>query len=110
MLSDKLAGSSPRGSAIRWHRCPTRHRAERKRSASILPAEETATANFPRGDHVGWNSEAYPINGKGIKVHEKDFDYKGHMHRRSQDHPKREIKSDKIDHIAVRKQDALKLD
>ncbi len=64
---------------------------------------------FSMGDHVSWNSEAGRVSGKIIKVHEKDFDYKGHTHRASADDPQYEIKSDKTDHIAAHKGSALRL-
>ena len=63
---------------------------------------------FKVGDHVSWNSEAGHVSGKIIKVHTKDVDYKGHMHRASTDAPQYEIKSDKTDHIAMHKGSALK--
>jgi hypothetical protein len=59
-------------------------------------------------DHVTWNSEAGHVSGKIIKVHTKDFDYKGHTHHASSDDPQYEIKSDKTDHIAAHKGHALK--
>lgn len=63
------------------------------------------------GDHVSWNSEAGRVSGTIIKVHTSDFDYKGHIHRATQDDPQYEIKSDKTDHIAAHKEGALtKLD
>lgn len=66
-----------------------------------------ATTHFKVGDHVRWNSEAGHVSGKIIKVHTKDFDYKGHTHRASKDDPQYEIKSDKSDHIAAHKGSAL---
>ena len=56
---------------------------------------------FKVGDHVRWNSEAGHVSGRIIKVHTKDFDYKGHTHRASAEKPQYEIKSDKTDHIAA---------
>jgi hypothetical protein len=64
--------------------------------------------HFKVGDHVTWNSEAGHVSGKIIKVHTKDFDYKGHTHHASSDDPQYEIKSDKTDHIAAHKGHALK--
>lgn len=58
---------------------------------------------FKVGDHVAWNSEAGRVSGTIIKVHTRDFDYKGHTHRASQETPQYEIKSDKSDHIAAHK-------
>lgn len=58
---------------------------------------------FKIGDHVRWNSEAGHVTGKIIKVHTRDFNYKGHTHRASADDPQYEIRSDKTDHIAAHK-------
>lgn len=58
---------------------------------------------FKVGDHVAWNSEAGRVSGKIIKMHTRDFDYKGHTHRASKETPQYEIKSDKTDHIAAHK-------
>jgi len=49
------------------------------------------------------------VSGTIIAVHTKDFDYKGHTHRASEDDPQYEIKSDKTDHIAAHKGAALEL-
>jgi len=62
---------------------------------------------FSKGDHVSWNSEAGRVSGRIIKVHKRDFDYKGHTHRASADDPQYEIKSDKTDHVAAHKGGAL---
>ena len=59
------------------------------------------------GDRVGWNSEAGHVSGMVIKVHTRDFDYKGHIHRASPASPQYEIKSSKTDHIAAHKRSAL---
>jgi len=66
------------------------------------------TKHFRVGDHVGWNSEAGHVSGRIVKVHTADFDYKGHTHRASEDDPQYEIKSDKTDHVAAHRGDALK--
>ena len=58
---------------------------------------------FKVGDHVTWNSEAGHVCGKIIKVHTKDFDYKGYTHHATKDDPQYEIKSDTTDHIAAHK-------
>ena len=63
---------------------------------------------FKIGDHVEWNSEAGIVSGKIIKIHHKDFDYKGYTHHANKDEPQYEIKSDKSDHIAAHKGSALK--
>ena len=59
------------------------------------------------GDHVTWNSEAGHVSGTIIRVHTRDFDYKGHTHRATPDSPQYEIKSSKTDHIAAHKGSAL---
>jgi hypothetical protein len=64
---------------------------------------------FKVGDHVTWNSEAGHVSGKIIKVHKKDFDYKGYTHHANPEDPQYEIKSDKSDHIAAHKGSALKM-
>ena len=63
---------------------------------------------FRIGDHVTWNSEAGHVSGKIIKVHTKDFNYKGYTHHATKGDPQYEIKSDKTDHIAAHKGSALK--
>jgi hypothetical protein len=65
------------------------------------------TYKFKIGDHVTWNSEAGHVSGKIIKVHTKDFEYKGYTRHASLDEPQYEIKSDKTDHIAMHKESAL---
>ena len=59
------------------------------------------------GDHVSWNSEAGRVSGRIIKVHLRDFAYKGYTHHASPTAPQYEIKSDKTDHIAAHKDGAL---
>jgi len=56
---------------------------------------------FKIGDHVTWNSEAGRVTGTIIAIHTKDFDYKGHTRRATEDDPQYEIKSDKTDHVAA---------
>ena len=63
---------------------------------------------FKVGDHVTWNSEAGHVSGTIIKVHTQDVDYKGYTHHASKDEPHYEIKSDKTDHIAMHKGQALR--
>ncbi len=62
---------------------------------------------FNVGDHVRWNSEAGHVTGRIVKVHTRDTEYKGHMHRCTEADPQYEIKSDKTDHIALHKGGAL---
>ena len=64
-------------------------------------------AKFAKGDHVSWNSEAGRVRGRIVKVHEADFDYKGHTRHASKEAPQYEIESDKSDHIAAHKEDTL---
>lgn len=64
-------------------------------------------AKYKVGDHVTWNSEAGHVSGHIIRIHESDFDYKGHPRRASTDAPQYEIKSDKTDHIAAHREEAL---
>lgn len=62
---------------------------------------------FKLGDKVGWNSEAGSVSGTIIKIHTKDFNYKGYTHHASEEEPQYEIKSSKTDHIAAHKGSAL---
>ena len=64
-------------------------------------------AKFKIGDHVKWNSEAGHVSGRISEIHTSDFDYKSHTRRASEDHPQYEIESDKTNHIAAHKEDAL---
>ena len=66
------------------------------------------TTRFKIGDHVSWNSEAGRVSGAIIAVHTRDFDYKGHTHRASDDDPQYDIKSGKTDHVAAHKGGALR--
>ncbi len=62
---------------------------------------------FEIGDKVSWNSEAGHVSGTIIKIHTKDFDYKGYTHHATEEEPQYEIKSNKTDHIAAHKVSAL---
>lgn len=62
---------------------------------------------FKTGDKVTWNSEAGKVSGTIIKIHTKDFDYKGHTHHATENDPQYEIKSLKTDHVAAHKGSAL---
>lgn len=66
------------------------------------------STTFNVGDHVTWNSEAGHVSGKIIKVHKKDYGYKGYTHHACPDDPQYEIKSDTTQHIAMHKGAALK--
>jgi hypothetical protein len=65
------------------------------------------TTKFKVGDQVSWNSEAGRVSGTIIKIHTRDFDYKGYTHHATAEDPQYEIKSDKSDHIAAHKGSAL---
>ena len=65
-------------------------------------------ATFKVGDHVSWNSEAGRVSGRILRVHIKDVNYKGYIHHASKSDPQFEIKSDKTDHIALHKGEALR--
>ncbi|MDM1294971.1 DUF2945 domain-containing protein [Sphingobacterium sp. N143] len=62
---------------------------------------------FKIGDHVKWNSEAGEVSGVIVNVHLENFDYKGYTHHANPENPQYEIKSDKSDHIAAHKGNAL---
>jgi hypothetical protein len=62
---------------------------------------------FKIGEHVTWNSEAGHVSGTIVKIHKRDFDYKGYTHHASKEDPQYEIKSDKTEHVAVHKASAL---
>lgn len=64
---------------------------------------------FEIGNKVRWNSEAGWGTGTIIKIHTSDFDYKGYIHHATIDSPQYEIKSDKSNHIAAHKGEALTL-
>lgn len=80
---------------------------EPKLLGAIPSAKELEMAKYSKGDHVSWNSEAGRVTGRIIKIHEKDFQYKGHPRRASRNSPQYEIASDKTDHIAAHKEETL---
>jgi len=49
------------------------------------------------------------VSGTIVRVHTRDTEYKGHMHRCSPEDPQYEIKSDRTDHVALHKGSALQL-
>jgi hypothetical protein len=63
---------------------------------------------FRRGDHVEWNSEAGKVRGVIIKKVVSDIRIKGYVHHSSRDEPHYLIQSDKTDHVAIHKGQALK--
>lgn len=72
-----------------------------------FPGAPFMAKTFEVGDHVSWNSEAGRVSGHVVRVHTKDVNYKGYVHHASVDDPQYEIKSDKTDHIALHKAQAL---
>jgi len=68
----------------------------------------TMSKTFKRSDHVEWNSEAGRVRGVIVKKVISDIRFKGYMHHASKDEPQYIIKSDKTDHIAIHKGQALK--
>ena len=74
---------------------------------ALAQTQERIMAKYAVGDHVSWNSEAGRVSGTISKIHDSDFDYKGHTRRASKDEPQYEIESDKTDHVAAHKEGAL---
>ena len=64
-------------------------------------------ARFRIGDHVAWNSEAGHVSGTIVRVHTRDFAWKGYTRHCSADDPQYEIRSDRSEHVAVHKGGAL---
>ena len=64
---------------------------------------------FKRGDHVEWNSEAGRVRGVILKKVVSDVRYKGYVHHAWRVEPQYFIKSDKTDHVAIHKGQALRL-
>jgi Hypervirulence associated proteins TUDOR domain len=73
----------------------------------VFTEETIMQKNLKIGDHVSWNSETGRVTGTIVKVHTKDFDYKGYTHHATKEDPQYEIKSEKSDHIAAHKGRAL---
>ena len=66
------------------------------------------TADFKRGDHVEWNSEAGRVRGTLQKKVTTEITFKGCKRHASKEEPQYIIKSDKTDHLAIHKGSALK--
>ncbi|MGJ7881287.1 DUF2945 domain-containing protein [Streptomyces rochei] len=64
-------------------------------------------SDFSVGDHVRWNSEAGHVEGVIIEKHTHDVTFKGRTRHCSEDDPQYEIRSDKTDHVAMHKGEAL---
>jgi hypothetical protein len=63
---------------------------------------------FKRGDRVEWNSEAGIVRGIIVKKVTSNVRFKGYVHHASKDQPQYLIRSEKTDHIAIHKGQALK--
>lgn len=66
------------------------------------------TPNFKTGDHVEWNSEAGRARGTIKKKVTSAIKFKSYTVRASKEQPQYLIKSDKTDHLAMHKGEALK--
>lgn len=64
---------------------------------------------FRRGDHVEWNSEAGRVRGVILKKVVSNVRFKGYVHHASKAQPQYFIASDKTDHVAIHKGQALSL-
>jgi len=64
--------------------------------------------SFKVGDHVTWNSEAGRVSGTIIKKITSKVTFKGYVRHATAEDPRYFIQSDKNDHIAVHKGDALR--
>jgi hypothetical protein len=65
-------------------------------------------ADFKRGDHVEWNSEAGRVRGTIQKKVTSEITFKGNKRHASKIEPQYIIKSDKTDHVAIHKWSVLK--
>lgn len=61
------------------------------------------------GDHIRWDSEAGIVSGTIIKQITADTVFKGYAHHASKDRPQYIITSDKTDHVAIHRGEALTL-
>jgi Hypervirulence associated proteins TUDOR domain len=81
---------------------PALDRSKEKESGSM-------SKTYKRGDHVAWNSEAGRVTGVIVRKVVSDVRAKGYFHHASTKEPRFFIKSDKTDHIAIHKAQALRL-
>jgi hypothetical protein len=63
---------------------------------------------FRRGDHVEWNSEVGRVRGVIVKKVTSAVHFKGYVNHASREEPQYIIKSEKTDHVAIHKGQALK--
>ncbi|MFT4094602.1 MAG: DUF2945 domain-containing protein [Niabella sp.] len=69
----------------------------------LINKQAGMSTTFKIGDKVSWNSEAGRVSGTIIKIHTKDFVYKGYTRHATEEDRQYEIKSSKTDHIAAHK-------
>ena len=62
---------------------------------------------FKRGDHVEWNSEAGRVRGVIVRKVVSNVMVNGYVHHASKAEPQYFIKSDKTEHVAIHKGQAL---
>jgi hypothetical protein len=65
-------------------------------------------ADFKRGDHVEWNSEAGRVRGTIQKKVTSEITFKGYIRHASKKEQQYIIKSDKTDHVAIHQGSVLK--
>jgi DUF2945 family protein len=65
-------------------------------------------AEFKRGDHVSWNSEAGRVRGTIRKKITRPIRFKGYLVHASRDVPQYLIESDTTTHLAMHKGSALR--
>jgi hypothetical protein len=73
-----------------------------------LRIEENRMRHFRVGDRVSWNSEAGRVTGVFKKKITRETLLKGRVHHASRVDPQYLIKSDRTDHIAIHKGQALR--
>ena len=69
--------------------------------------EHSMDKTLKSGDHVEWNSEAGRVRGVIVKKIVSDICVKGSVYHASKDDPQYIIQSDKTDHVAIHKGQAL---
>jgi len=81
---------------------------ERDNKGKNIMEWPTMQADFKRGDHVEWNSEAGRVRGTIQKKVTSEITFKGYKRHASKEEPQYIIKSDQTDHLAIHKASALK--
>jgi len=64
---------------------------------------------FRIGEHVRWNSEAGWVSGRITAVHDRELVWHGYVHHATPEDPQYEIQSDRTDHVALHRGEALRL-